>query len=56
MTWRLTLRRFFCGLRGHDTLLQFEDARMFLRCASCGHESPGWELNAAAPTLTRWIK
>jgi hypothetical protein len=24
---------------------------MFLKCFSCGHESPGWELNETPPTL-----
>jgi hypothetical protein len=32
-----------CGLHGHDPMLQFERGRMFLRCTSCGHETPGWE-------------
>ena len=32
-----------CGLHGHDPMLQFEQGRMFLRCASCGYESPGWD-------------
>jgi hypothetical protein len=39
------VRQTVCGLHGHDNLLQFEQERMFLRCASCGHETPGWELN-----------
>jgi hypothetical protein len=25
---------------------------MSLRCVSCGHETPGWELNEARPTVT----
>ena len=41
----------FCSLHGHDSLLQFEQERMFLRCVSCGHESPGWELNEAPPIV-----
>jgi hypothetical protein len=45
------VRQTVCGLHGHDNLLQFEHDRMFLRCASCGHETPGWELNEAPPTL-----
>jgi hypothetical protein len=44
------VREAFCGLHGHDNLLQFERDRMFLKCVSCGHESPGWELNEAPPT------
>jgi hypothetical protein len=53
------LREAYCGIHGHDSLLQFEVDRMFLKCTSCGHESPGWDLNKA-PTLnailrTEWI-
>lgn len=47
MDW---LRQTMCGLHGHDTYLQFEHDRMFLRCVSCGHESRGWELDAEPPT------
>jgi hypothetical protein len=42
----------YCGFHGHDNLLQFESDRMFLKCVSCGHESPGWEINEPAP-ITR---
>ena len=45
------VREAFCGLHGHDNLLQFKQDRMFLKCFSCGHESPGWELNETPPTL-----
>jgi hypothetical protein len=46
------LRQAYCGLHGHDTMLRFEQERMSLRCVSCGHETPGWELNEARPTVT----
>jgi hypothetical protein len=46
------VRRMFCGMHGHDNLLQFERDRMFLRCVSCGHESPGWALTETPPTVT----
>ena len=46
------VRQMFCGLHGHDNLLQFEQERMFLKCVSCGHETPGWSLNEAPPTVT----
>ena len=51
---RLTerLRQMLCGLHGHDTMLQFEQERMFLRCVSCGHETTGWELTETPPTVT----
>jgi hypothetical protein len=42
-------RQTMCGLHGHDSLLQFERDRMFLRCVSCGHETPGWEINDTPP-------
>jgi hypothetical protein len=45
------VREAFCGLHGHDSVLQFRQDRMFLKCFSCGHESPGWELNEPRPTV-----
>src|SRR5262245_38322238 len=44
-------RQALCGLHGHDTLLQFEHDRMYLRCVSCGHETHGWELDADRPAV-----
>lgn len=41
----------FCGLHGHDSYLQFEQDRMFLKCVSCGHESHGWELSETRPAV-----
>lgn len=46
------LRQMFCGLHGHDTLLHYEEERISLRCVSCDYETPGWELNEAAPRVT----
>ena len=46
------LHQMMCGLHGHDTLLQFKQDRMYLRCQSCGHETPGWDLNEAPPSIT----
>lgn len=43
------LRQLRCGLTGHDELLQFSDGRLCLRCASCGHETPGWTIDGPAP-------
>ena len=43
------VRQAFCGLHGHDSLLQFEQDRMCLKCVSCGHESSGWELADTPP-------
>ncbi len=45
------IRQFVCGLHGHDNLLQFERDRMYLRCVSCGHETPGWELSETRPAV-----
>ncbi|HJR57961.1 MAG TPA: hypothetical protein VJ813_01125 [Vicinamibacterales bacterium] len=38
-----------CGLRGHDSVLHFEDKRVMMRCTSCGYDTPGWEISARAP-------
>ena len=46
------MRQAYCGLHGHDRLLRFEKNRMSLQCVSCGHESPGWDLNHEAPRPT----
>ena len=41
------LRRFICGLHGHDSLLHFSEGRVSLLCSSCGHETPGWDVKGA---------
>jgi len=41
--------QFLCGLRGHDSVLHFEGKRVMMRCTSCGHDSPGWEVAGRAP-------
>ena len=38
-----------CGLRGHDSVLHFEANRVMMRCTSCGHDTPGWEIDGHAP-------
>jgi hypothetical protein len=43
------LGQIVCGIHGHDNLIQFEQYRMFLKCASCGHETPGWKLPNRRP-------
>jgi len=43
------VRQMFCGLQGHDNMLQFEHEHLFLRCTSCGHATPGWRLNDLPP-------
>jgi hypothetical protein len=42
-----------CGLQGHDSVLQYERTRMFLRCTSCGHETPGWEVTPGTLVMNR---
>jgi hypothetical protein len=50
------VRQTFCGLHGHDTLLQFEQDKMYLKCVSCGHQSPGWELADTPPPTTLSVR
>jgi hypothetical protein len=45
MTVMNRVRQSYCALHGHDNLLQFEPDRLFLKCVSCEHETPGWELS-----------
>ena len=46
-----------CGLHGHDSVLHFESNRVMMRCTSCGHDTPGWEIwarvRACATKATR---
>ena len=44
-------RRALCRFRGHDNLLHFKHNRMYLQCATCGYESPGWSLSEKPPTV-----
>ena len=37
-------RRLLCAVRGHEFLLHFGDRQLFLRCAGCGHQTPGWHI------------
>jgi hypothetical protein len=38
-----------CGFRGHDSVLHFEGKRVMMRCTSCGHDTPGWEISGKGP-------
>ena len=38
-----------CGLHGHDSVLHFEAKRVMMRCTSCGHDTPGWEISGQGP-------
>src|SRR5687767_7071779 len=38
-----------CGMRGHDSVLHFEGKRVMMRCTSCGHDTPGWEVSGRGP-------
>ena len=48
---RLALRvgQWLCAMRGHDSVLHFEGNRVMMRCTSCGHDSPGWEISGRGP-------
>lgn len=41
--------RMLCGARGHDSVLHFEGNRVMMRCTSCGHDTPGWEITGKGP-------
>lgn len=43
------LGQVFCGLGGHDSVLHFEGNRVNMRCTSCGHDTPGWEISGRGP-------
>jgi hypothetical protein len=50
------MRQAYCGLRGHDEMLQFGQERIALKCVSCGHESHGWDLNEVHPPITARVE
>ena len=41
--------QWMCAVRGHDSVLHFEGNRVMMRCTSCGHDSPGWEITGRGP-------
>jgi hypothetical protein len=43
------LGQILCGMRGHDSVLHFEGNRVMMRCTSCGHDTPGWEITGRGP-------
>jgi hypothetical protein len=43
------LGQMLCGVRGHDSVLHFESNRVMMRCTSCGHDTPGWEIGGRGP-------
>jgi hypothetical protein len=43
------LGQLLCGLRGHDSVLHFEGKRVNMRCTSCGHDTPGWDVSGRGP-------
>jgi NAD-dependent SIR2 family protein deacetylase len=43
------LGQLLCGLGGHDSVLHFEGSRVMMRCTSCGHDTPGWEVSGRGP-------
>ena len=44
------LGQLLCGMRGDTTrCCTFEGKRVMMRCTSCGHDTPGWEVSGRAP-------
>jgi hypothetical protein len=42
---RCWVQEALCAARGHDLLFHVERGRRIcLRCARCGHETPGWRM------------
>jgi hypothetical protein len=42
---RAYVRETTCAVGGHGYLLHAEGNRICLRCADCGHETPGWRID-----------
>jgi hypothetical protein len=47
----LWMHQVLCSFQGHDNLMHYDRDRVYLKCVSCGHESPGWELTEAPPPV-----
>ena len=45
----IRLGQLFCGMRGHESMVHFEGKRVMMRCTSCGHDTPGWEISGRGP-------
>jgi hypothetical protein len=45
------LGQMFCAIHGHDAVLHFEASRVMMRCTSCGHDTPGWEITGQGPRV-----
>ena len=45
------LNQLLCGLSGHDAVMHVEGRRVMMRCTSCGHDTPGWEISGRGPRL-----
>ena len=45
------LGQVLCGMSGHDAVMHFEGKRVMMRCTSCGHDTPGWEIDDRGPRL-----
>jgi hypothetical protein len=43
------LTQTLCGLSGHDAIMHFEGNRVMMRCTSCGHDTPGWDVSSRGP-------
>ena len=50
------MQQYVCALQGHNLLLHLETNRLSLRCATCGWDTPGWNVAGRAnkrASLTR---
>ncbi len=48
---RTFLRRVLCVLRGHDDTFHQTSTRLFMKCESCGAETPGFDLMLPPPVV-----
>jgi hypothetical protein len=42
-----------CGLGGHTLWLKAQHDRIFLECATCGHQTPGWHIDVRMQRMAR---
>jgi hypothetical protein len=62
-TWRQralhlisSLHQAICFLHGHDWLTHFDSRRIYLECAACGRQTPGWNVAVGQSKTLRRLR
>ena len=50
------LRRFLCGLGGHELVRSYAPSRVYLKCTSCTYETRGWTFKEPRQPIVRRVR